>query len=148
MEPNKDSQNGDFSKENKIWSDDLQVGDPAIDNQHQEVFLLTQLLDQAVRNSSVIEKILTFLVTYTDEHFSDEEALMSRQSFEGIDEHKDAHELFRVMVIKLKNDYESSPEQASKLIFPIRKLIDEIIDHIIHVDYKLKALRQNEINPS
>lgn len=154
MDTNIDSETGKFSKVNKIdvnpkiWSDDLQVGDAAIDHQHQEVFLLTQLLDKAVRDNSLIENILTFLVTYTNEHFKDEENLMDRHGFLEIDEHKEAHELFKVTVFKLKSDYESSPNQAGKLIFPVRKLIDEIIDHIIHVDYKLKALRLNEINPS
>jgi hemerythrin len=78
------------------WTPALAVGVPAIDEQHQELFLRVDRLVQAMLASDTAEvaRLMDFLGAYVVEHFRMEEALMRRHLYPGSALHKAAHDRF------------------------------------------------------
>ena len=125
----------------KNWNRQFAIGDPSIDHQHQEVFHLVSLLDQAIRFDDLkrIVSIIEFLEHYVVDHFSDEESLMAKHKYKGLNAHHEEHERFKVLVSQLRAILESDPSKTH-LIFRIRQFIDELIRHIKNVDVGMAHL--------
>ncbi|NBV41868.1 hypothetical protein EBR96_03765 [bacterium] len=126
---------------NPDWTTGFEVGDPDIDNHHQELFHLTSLLDTAIREQSVdkLDQIILFLEDYVVRHFQEEEDLMKSHDYAHYSDHHDEHEVFRVHVSELRRLYKEGPSKAH-LIFAIRKLLDKLVHHIRTVDIGISAI--------
>ena len=91
------------------WTDDLSVGVPLIDEQHQS--LIARLNDVAAaidarQGEFEIVKTLGFLTEYAEFHFSTEERHMQEAGFPGLDRQKVKHQEFMTTLADLKQDYE------------------------------------------
>ena len=117
------------------WTPNLSVGDPEIDNQHQELFQLVSMLDHAITTHSPEElgDIIKFLEHYVETHFKEEEDLMIAHNYEEYDLHKSEHENFKEIVKQLREDYDAK-HSNTHVIFKIRQFIDQLTTHIINVD--------------
>ncbi len=76
-----------------------------IDQQHLEMLTAIKELREALsdrRAEPAVAKTLAFLITYTDDHFSYEEAYMEHIQFPGLHKHKDEHAYFRHQVQQLQ----------------------------------------------
>jgi hemerythrin len=64
------------------------------DEQHQELFIRVNALNEAVsdKNRSEIGKRLDALIDYVVEHFQTEERLMEQRGYAGLDQHRMEHE--------------------------------------------------------
>jgi hemerythrin len=127
------------------WQDNLSVGDENIDNQHQELFQLTMMLDTAIKHQSINElnEIICFLETYVIHHYQDEEALMKAHSFKGYHHHKQDHDVFKTRVVALRYDFDNNPSKTH-LIFKIRQFIDKLIHHVRTVDIEISNLERKQ----
>lgn len=125
----------------KKWVGFFEIGDPSIDNHHQEVFHLVSMLDQAIRSTdeAKIRDIILFLEGYVQDHFYEEEALMKTHHYKGLKAHEEEHKRFKGLVKQLRIILESDPSKAH-LVFKIRQFIDELIRHIKNVDVGLVYL--------
>lgn len=122
------------------WTSDLAVGVEAIDRQHQELFdRVNALLTAAgtgLEHAVVLESV-RFLAQYTQEHFTDEEALMARAAYPGLGEHRAQHEAFRERVRRLVEEVErsgSTPELRARLE---RDVCEWLYRHVQKVDRAL-----------
>ena len=76
------------------WNDSLVVGSPEIDAQHKQLIGIVNTFLDAMdqgRGDAAIGEALEELRDYTAVHFRDEEALMERIGFPGLDVHRREH---------------------------------------------------------
>jgi methyl-accepting chemotaxis protein/hemerythrin len=92
-----------------IWNDKYCVGIDQIDQQHQKLILLLNILYDAMmegKGKGKLEQLLTELVEYTKYHFKSEEELFEKFSYKGkavhIKEHNDLREKVMDFSIKIK----------------------------------------------
>lgn len=79
---------------NITLDESLCVGVEEIDEDHQRIVDLFNLLCQAVTNQEsplYIDALFEELVSFTESHFRHEERLMVRHDYDGLDDHKDEH---------------------------------------------------------
>jgi len=88
------------------WNDNLAIGIPEIDDHHKVFFgLLNKLWRGLVVHEAVptIECVLFDLENYAYDHFHEEEVLMERHGFPGLEAHKESHGEFGVKVKELSS---------------------------------------------
>ena len=117
------------------------TGHDHIDEHHEHLFNLITMLDKAISTNkrSNLEPIIQFLEHYADEHFKEEEDIMRESDFIGYALHKSEHEKFSSFIKDLRLSY-SSNKPTTHIIFFIRKIVDQLIQHITTVDVSLKEL--------
>ena len=88
-----------------MWKDSYRLGVERIDQQHMELFRMTEALVNAVKAGAGVEeyqKALGFLKDYVVYHFRDEEAYQASIHYDGMAAHKEEHRQFTQTVL----DYE------------------------------------------
>lgn len=88
-----------------MWKDSYRLGVERIDQQHMELFRMTEDLVNAVKAGAGVEeyqKALGFLKDYVVYHFRDEEAYQASIHYDGMAAHKEEHRQFTQTVL----DYE------------------------------------------
>jgi hemerythrin len=112
------------------WTEELSVGVPALDRDHQHLIeLLNQLHDVVRRNDAreVIAAVLIELIRYTGHHFAAEEDLMARAGFPGLETHRHTHDMLRQRV----RDYEAEFREDPRSVIAA-ELFDFLCDWLIH----------------
>ena len=88
------------------WTDDLETGVASVDQQHKAIFLKAHEIFNMGENTELeeLKEITSFLMSYTNKHFLDEEELMIETSYPGYEAHKESHNEFvkKVYEIYLK----------------------------------------------
>lgn len=117
------------------WTDVLDIGLPVIDEQHKQLFAISNDLLSAMEKGegeAILSDIFTRLRKYTEYHFSEEEAFMQKIGYPDFQEHAAEHSklLVRVNVLRktLLESGDITPDQAADFIS------DWIIGHIMHRD--------------
>lgn len=85
-----------------MWKDSYRLGLERIDNQHMELFRMTEDLVNAGKDGGTIEtyqKGLAFLKDYVIYHFHDEEAYQASIHYSGLEAHKREHRQFTQTVL-------------------------------------------------
>ena len=122
------------------WSDDLSVGVPLIDQQHQMLIGRIQELSEAIRNyqgGGEIAKTLDFLMDYVNFHFGTEERHMRALDYPGLDEHLEKHQEYKETLTNLGRDFEEEGA-TNDLADSIDRLLGHwFVEHIKNVDQKL-----------
>ena len=116
-----------------LWREDLNIGVPAVDTQHQElVRILNEFLIACTqqKGKGKIVETLDFLVSYTITHFNDEEAIMVLNHYPNYEEHKLEHERFVQDITTIKRQVESQGVSVLTTIKINRTLVDWLINHI------------------
>jgi len=122
------------------WEPSLETGYLRIDNQHKELIVALNNIINASKHGKAKEEIIKtvdFLADYTVMHFSTEEKLMEQLKYPDYASHKDQHDKFKDIVIKLikKMNHEGPTEE---LIEYITALIGKwLVHHIKDVDFQL-----------
>lgn len=130
-----------------LWSDDLETGIESIDSQHKSIFEKAEEifeLDIDV-NQDKFKKLISFLMSYTNAHFSDEEELMINYGYEDLVEHRREHNYFVEEIYKIY--LESMKKIDQETIIKLKILIIEWLANHIKVDDKkfIKLIRENDI---
>ncbi len=126
------------------WSDDLKTGITLIDEQHKsifekgnEVFRLGSNMDK-----NKFEKVIVFLMAYTNNHFMEEENLMINYKYEDLLEHRRQHNYFVEEIYKI---YLKSIESIDQeLLIDLKNLIIEWLSDHINVHDKKFIKEMNE----
>ncbi len=77
------------------WSDELSIGMPEIDHQHQTIINIINKIHSSYsenKNNETMNKLLPELKWYAEEHFKHEELLMLETDFPHYKEHKAIHQ--------------------------------------------------------
>lgn len=86
------------------FSDDLITGNPMIDTEHKQLIAAINDLLAACssgKGRSELEKTTSFLVRYTETHFSHEEKLQMQYQYPDYRNHKVYHDTFKRTVAEL-----------------------------------------------
>lgn len=85
------------------WTDDLETGDASVDEQHKAIFFKAHEIFDMGEDTEIedLREIMSFLMSYTNRHFLDEEELMVKSSYPGYEAHKEEHNEFVKKVYKI-----------------------------------------------
>jgi hemerythrin len=76
------------------WTAEYELGVASIDAQHKHLVDIVNRFDESLqkgKGSRVMNEILNELVGYTQEHFADEEKIMSQAGYEHLKQHQAQH---------------------------------------------------------
>ena len=121
------------------------TGITLIDDEHRRLFEIIKETNDLIHEEFLHDKydeivrLITELRDYTEFHFSDEEALMTRIQYPGLDAQKRAHSAFieRLVEIDLNDLDEMDDHQQEYLLDLIRFLLDWLTNHILACDRKI-----------
>jgi len=122
------------------WTDQLSVGIPSIDKQHQKLIKLFNDFYDSIQKKDSKERIafvIKGLKDYTVEHFNSEEANMRMYHFPGYIAHKKDHDDF----VQAVHDFEDRFHQGKLILtVEITTFIREwITKHIMDIDKQYTA---------
>jgi len=129
------------------WDENLEIGIPIIDEQHQALVGLLNKLASCLINSNTIDVNSAFkgLADYADVHFKEEECIWHEffKDDSWYSSHQKLHASFQPEIDKIKEQFESSSltvitEQVVK--FLIRWLAFHIIDNDMRMAIAVRAL--------
>jgi len=121
------------------WTNALSVGVTTFDNEHKQLVVLINTLNQALTAGSAkktMEDILQSLVNYTTIHFKHEEDYMVLYDYPDYQKHKKEHDALTTQVIEFQERY-----RAGKTAFSLELMYflkDWLINHIMGTDKKYK----------
>lgn len=118
------------------WSPQLGIGDATIDAEHQELFrLINTFHDHWIQNRDrqEIAKVLNQLVTYAQDHFQHEEAIMLRHGYPQLADHQFIHELMVDTIFKLRKSFEEHDHHLE--IDTMNFIRSWLVDHIANHDF-------------
>jgi hemerythrin len=128
--------------ENIGWNSKLAVGVPLIDEQHQEWMKRVADLSAAIaanRGVDYVSKTLSFMVEYTEHHFTTEENLMREKGYPDMAEHRKQHESLRKTLADLVRDFDEDGATHELARFTNTFLVNWLTDHIRKLDAKFGA---------
>ncbi|VGO21009.1 bacteriohemerythrin [Pontiella sulfatireligans] len=131
------------------WTDDLSVGVELIDDQHKELIQRLNNLTKAVEQQhgpNEIPDTLSFLIDYTDFHFSMEERNMKAHGYPAFEAHKAKHEEFKTILAYMESEFRDDGPTAVLAESIETLLVNWLLKHIRGVDVKFGAfLKENGI---
>ena len=86
-----------------VWSAELSMGLYRLDEQHKNIIsTFNKLLAEADApvGSEIVSDTLAKLTRHACEHFRDEESLLERLAYPGIEEHRKEHQEFREKIVQ------------------------------------------------
>ncbi|MCB9061618.1 MAG: bacteriohemerythrin [Halobacteriovoraceae bacterium] len=119
------------------WTSEFATGIDTIDFQHKKLVGFLNDLHSAVESdgeqSLLVEITLGELIKYTQYHFSDEEEIMLKSGFSGLDEHKLKHDALKKQVVEFKVKYDNGEKIGNALIDFLKNWL---INHIQKSDFE------------
>ena len=121
------------------WRDDLSVGVPAIDKDHQRLIDVLNRLRRldGVSDQNAISEALNEVVQYTQGHFRREEMLMRLSGYPGYQAHVRIHQQMAARAIELEKRFHADPRSFRIDTF-YNALSDWLVPHVLSEDAKLK----------
>ena len=85
------------------WDDSIETGIKNIDDQHKSIIIKANEVLNMDENTSKgdLSQIVSFLMSYTNNHFLEEERLMIESNYDKFIEHRQEHNLFVEEVYKI-----------------------------------------------
>ena len=142
------------TKDPFAFTDRFKTGIELVDDEHRRLFEIIKEANDLINAELLHDKydkimeILAKLKDYTEFHFKDEEALMKRINYPGLEAQKHAHAAFieRLVDIDLNTLDEIDNDQQAYLLELINFLIGWLSNHILASDKKLgEYVRNNNI---
>jgi len=123
------------------WDEKFSLNVKEIDDQHKNLFLLFNKLQNGMKSEKSnedLEKALSDLIDYTILHFTTEEKLMQKFSYIGFVEHKRAHDNLIAEAKKLQEKFAQGRIVLSEEVSVF--LTDWLTGHILDTDKKYAPL--------
>lgn len=131
------------------WTDNMSVGIELIDKQHKMLIQhLNNLIKSLEPNQGLTEvaNTLSFLIDYTQFHFSEEEKHMAENKYPGLDQHKMKHDEFKTTLANLEEEFKEDGATHVLADAINTLLVNWLIKHICNVDVEFGAfLKDNGI---
>ena len=120
------------------WKEQYGIENTMIDSQHQALFGLVNEVADRVRTGNMpeVKAVVNRLAAYTVEHFRDEENIMMRAKYPGLEDHRLIHAELLEKVQELQVKLEKN--QPVSMVGIIRFLSDWLKDHILKEDMAYK----------
>jgi hemerythrin-like metal-binding protein len=120
------------------WKKEFSLGHADIDSQHQRLFELASKLHSAMalgQGRAATAKTLADLVSYTKQHFANEERLMQSHHYPLFVQHKVDHDTLTAQVVKFQKDFEAG--RVGLTVGLLQFLKDWLQHHIAETDRKV-----------
>lgn len=133
-----------------IWEENLRLGVPVIDEQHEGIFAQFNKLSEALqegRGSAEVIEVLEYLDNYATTHFADEENLMALYKYDGLEEQRQQHALFRENIAKFTEMLAASAPTQEIAIKIDATLIRYFISHVRNLDRKMVEVIKPVMKP-
>lgn len=118
------------------WTEDMSVGVPGLDRDHQRLIDLLNRLYAVLRRDDARDEVgavIAELADYAIRHCAAEEALMERAGYAGLAAHRQSHAMLHQRVADDQADYRRSPRSVVAAdLFEF--LSDWLIHHILTED--------------
>lgn len=121
------------------WDDSLSVNNSIIDNQHKELFELTNELILNCKsdiNSPLVGETLRDLLKYAKKHFKEEEKFLKELDYPKLEEHKKMHIDFIFKVAMFSKDVMDGKSSTAEEM--IKFLVDWVVNHTSNADQDYK----------
>jgi len=120
-----------------VWDEKYATGIDLIDNQHKELFFLTNELFRAcLGGESVVQGVfketMGRMVDYVRFHFSAEQDLLQKINYPDYQEHKKQHDTLVMKILEAVKEYSEGKKLVPNQF--VRTLRDWILSHIAHYD--------------
>jgi hemerythrin len=113
------------------WKDSYSVGVASLDKQHRSLLDFINSLPE----SEDFGEALNFLSTYVNEHFLDEERLLSAAYYSDLEAHREGHARFISWLDALRNKVAANPAETEHLIRETTEYLGKwLVDHILKSD--------------
>lgn len=125
-----------------MWKDSYRLGVERIDNQHMELFRMTEDLVNSVNHGGTVEgyqKVLEFLKNYVIYHFQDEEAYQASIHYKDIQAHRKEHQQFTQTVLSYEKRLKENGFDQKTMKDLAGTVTAWLIYHVVDTDQKLVA---------
>jgi len=124
------------------WKKEYELGNSFVDSQHKRLFELVNNIGKSCRENEDVGSLcetLDFLLQYTLQHFSDEEALQLKHNFPEYEYHKKLHDEFEATVREKVSEFKKtgSTDELNDTVNEI--VITWLVNHILKEDMKIGA---------
>ena len=120
----------------------MSVGSDALDSDHKRLMDMLKEMNSAIKagkSAEVIRDVLAELSAYADYHFVAEERVLRMARYEKLDEHIQAHNMWRAKLVEMREALEGKVDRKSAL-----KLSDFLsnwlLRHILGDDMQFKPV--------
>lgn len=123
-----------------MWKDSYRIGVERIDQQHIELFRMTEELVNAVKNGAAVEeyqKALAFLKDYVIYHFQDEEGYQASIHYSGMEAHKEEHRQFTQTVLQYEKRLTENGFDVKTMKDLAGTVTAWLIYHVVDTDQKI-----------
>ncbi len=123
-----------------VWTEQFSVGISEMDKQHKKlVAMINTLIDnpRATTNSMTVSDLLTKMIKYAQEHFQDEEALMSEYGYPFKDQQSEQHRSFVKKTVDFCTAVEVGVDTVPQAMLEYLK--NWLVHHILEQDMKYKT---------
>lgn len=124
------------------WASNLSVGVELIDEQHKMLIEHLNNLSKAMEQHQgphAVPDTLSFLIDYTDFHFSTEERNMEALNYPDFNAHRAMHEEFKAILTDMENQFRDDGPTAQLAESIDTLLVNWLVKHIQNVDVKFGA---------
>lgn len=125
------------------WCKLFEMMHPVVDEQHQELFRITNLFYDEINKGAdfkVIRDALHQLTCYAQVHFEDEEKIMKSMMYPHVEEHKEIHAELIMDIFTLNDNFEKGNVKTKEDIGNF--LTKWLVLHILHEDKKFYYFRE------
>jgi hemerythrin len=92
------------------WTPELATGNALVDEQHRQLFQRFNDLHEAIgrqAGTAEVGRVLSAMAAYVVAHFRMEEMLMTAAKYPGLEAHRAAHDVMRVQVENLVDQFKA-----------------------------------------
>jgi hemerythrin-like metal-binding protein len=124
-----------------IWSEQFSVGVRELDQQHQQLINLLNILisrrGTVKPHSEMISETLMAMTRYAQAHFKTEERLMETYGYPGLEEQKKQHRDFRKSTVDFSSAAYYGIDQVPEAL--LKYLVNWWVHHILEDDMAYRA---------
>jgi hemerythrin-like metal-binding protein len=126
----------------------MSVGIGEIDVQHRKMIRkineIAEAVDKGMSREEILEAI-NFFEVYSEEHFTTEEAFMTRFNYPEYPDHKKIHEAILADMARIRDRFKGGKADAKDVYEEGKRVADWFVEHMKHVDSRLAAFLRGKI---
>lgn len=131
------------------WHESYDCGEPTIDQQHRKLFELANILIESAfgrgENPKLFDSALVKLLEHVVQHFTDEEAILARHHYAGLDVQAHAHKGLIERALQLRDAAAAGGVTIGELV---EFLADEVVaKHMLKIDREFYPLFKKTAPP-